>query len=209
MRLTSIACLLVFTLTVAMSSLLWGQANDVYQLTYYDNNFGAQAPFDAGTIRIVNPGLQGSPIASNGLQGTLCANIYVFDDTQEMVECCSCPITANGVLTISVQDLTDNPLTTTPFRGVIKVVSTTPLPSCDATKNAPTPDLRAFSSHLQNAAFGGTTQQAKFFITESEFADAPLGSGESSDLGTICSFVRYLGTGRGQCDTVCSSDTIW
>ena len=202
MRLTTIACLLALSLTVAMSSLVWGQATDVYQLTYFDNNSGNRALLDSGTIRIINPGLTGSPRSAD--QGTLCADIYVFDDTQEMVECCGCEVTANGLLTISIQDLTENPLTRTPYRGVIKIVSSTPPPGgCDPTKIAPTPDLRAFATHLQNAAFGGYGGPV-YKLTEEEFADAPLGSVESSDLGVICSFVRYLGSGRGSCDNECN-----
>jgi len=202
-RLTSIACLLALVLLSCGAMLAQG-IQDVYQVTYYDDNYGNGSPLDAGTIRVINPGLTGSPISAN--QGTLCANIYVFDDTQEMVECCSCPITANGLLTISVQDLTENPLTVTPFRGVIKMVSTNPNPTCDPTKlSAVTPDLRSFSTHLQNAAFGGSNSNspATLFLTEEEFADAPLSSVEQSDLGTICSFVRYLGSGRGRCDNEC------
>jgi len=42
--------------------------------------------------------------------GALCANIYVFDDDQELQECCSCPVTADGVRTLStINDLTSNP----------------------------------------------------------------------------------------------------
>jgi len=198
-RLTSIACMLA--LVLMSCSLMFAQTQDVYQVTYYDNNY-VNGYLDS-TIRIINPGLQGSPIAANGLQGTLCANIYVFDDSQEMIECCACPVTANGLLTISVQDITENPLTVTPVRGVIKVVSTAG-PTCDPTHlgNA-TPDLRAFATHIQNAAFGGTSYKPFLSVTEEEFADAPLGAGEQTDLGTICSFVRYLGTGRGRCDDEC------
>src|SRR5690349_10292942 len=116
-RFTSAACVL------ALALMSWGgmaaQTLDVYLVTYYDNNY-LHGTLDS-TIRVLNPGLTGSPISPD--QGTLCANIYVFDATQEMVECCSCPVTANGLLTISVQDLTENPLTLTPFRGVIKIVS--------------------------------------------------------------------------------------
>ncbi|MBV9608134.1 MAG: hypothetical protein JO187_01130, partial [Acidobacteria bacterium] len=68
---------------------MFAQTQDVYQVTYYDNNY-VNGYLDS-TIRIINPGLQGSPVAPNGLQGTLCANIYVFDDSQEMIECCACP----------------------------------------------------------------------------------------------------------------------
>jgi hypothetical protein len=208
-RLTSIACMLALVLVFCGLSV--AQTLDVYQVTYYDNNFGEHSngnsrfPLDSGTIRIINPGVTGSPISAD--QGTLCANIYVFDDTQEMIECCSCPVTANGILTLSVQDLTENPLTVTPFRGVIKVVSTLPTAGvCDPTNlSAATPDLRAFATHLQNASFGAANSNSLsyFFVTEDEFAPAPLSAVEQTDLGTICSFVRYLGTGRGRCDDEC------
>lgn len=190
--------LLVAVALIAIPCSSFAQIQDVYQVTYYDNNIPG-SPLDSGTIRIINPGLNGSPISAN--EGTLCANIYVFDSTQEMIECCSCQITANGLLTLSVAEPTENPLTVTPYRGVIKVVSTTPTLMCDPTKIAPTPDLRAFATHLQD---DGYVAGHRFLsVTEDEFADAPLSSVESSDLGTICSFVRYLGTGRGRCDYIC------
>ena len=150
-RLTSIACLLA--LVLVSCGLMVAQTQDVYQVTYFDNNYhDGRFPLDSGTIRVINPGLTGSPRSAD--EGTLCANIYVFDDTQEMIECCSCPVTANGLLTISVNDLTENPLTVVPFRGVIKIVSTAGA-NCDATNIGNTvPDLRAFASHLQNASFG-------------------------------------------------------
>jgi len=197
-RFASIACTLA--LVLVSCGVLAAQTLDVYQLTYYDNNIPG-APLDSSVIRVVNPGLTGSPISPD--EGTLCANIYVFDDTQEMLECCSCPITANGLLTLSVQELTENPLTVTSFRGVIKIVSTSTTTVCDATTLAAlTPDLRAFATHLQNES----TRVTPFLsVTEDEFADAPLSAVEASDLGTICSMVRYLGSGRGRCDDECSS----
>ncbi len=34
--------------------------------------------------------------------GTLCAMIYVFDDNEEMQACCGCPVTPDGLRTMSV-----------------------------------------------------------------------------------------------------------
>jgi len=58
--------------------------------------------------------------------GDLCANIYVFDDDQEMQECCSCKLTADSVQTFStINDLTANPQFSSPLGvGVIKIVTT-------------------------------------------------------------------------------------
>ena len=66
-----------------------------------------------------------APIAPAAEPGSLCANIYVFDDDQELQECCSCKLTADSVQTFSViNDLTSNPQFSSPLGlGVIKIVT--------------------------------------------------------------------------------------
>lgn len=204
MRLKTITSALVLLLFASGLAIAQVNPDNVYSVTYYDNNI-QNGPLDA-KIRIINPGTSGSPIS--GDEGLQCANLYVFDDTQEMLECCSCPITANGLLTISVQEITENPLTVFPIRGVIKMIASNPSPICDATFTAQLdpPFLRGFSTHIQNPRAPSNLAPAPFFsVTEEEFVDAPLSLVEQNDLGTICSFVRYLGTGRGRCDEVCGA----
>jgi hypothetical protein len=67
--------------------------------------------------------------------GTLCALIYVFTADQQLAECCGCPVTPNGLLTLSVtNDLTRNSLTgVKPQRGVIKMLSSAGASPCDPT----------------------------------------------------------------------------
>ena len=226
-----VSILFTLVLVFALAGVIFAQ--DPYEQTYFDNGLNGNlsvpvgSQFDAGTLYIINPGLTGSPISDCGSgstggpplptapiasaaplctpQGVLCANIYVFDDTQEMVECCSCPVTANGLLVISIDDLTENPLTVSPFRGVIKLISSAPNPVCDPTDlSAVTPELRSFATHLQNAAFGGTHAGPVYSLTSDELSHAPLSTFEQRDLAQICSFVRYLGTGRGRCDDECN-----
>ena len=51
-------------------------------------------------VRIVNPTAQ---------HGDLCALIFVFDDVEELQECCACPLSPNKLLTLStINDLTSN-----------------------------------------------------------------------------------------------------
>jgi len=45
------------------------------------------------TVRSTNPGLT---------YGNLCAMIYVFDNDQQLTECCGCVETHNGLRTLSV-----------------------------------------------------------------------------------------------------------
>ncbi|HXZ78775.1 MAG TPA: hypothetical protein VEG30_02525 [Terriglobales bacterium] len=192
------AVLLVITL-LAGTSLIWAQGiSDVYWVNYYSNRptttvVRADAVILDQTVRIINPGEQGSPIAAG--HGAVCADIYVFNDDQEMEECCECLITANGLLTLSVNnDLTHNPLTgfPPPANGVIKIISDN-RSNCDATSPVPTPDIRAWGTHLQAPSVEALV------TTEDEFLNAPLQQDELSFLGQACSFVLFLGSGKGRC----------
>jgi hypothetical protein len=183
MRLSRVA-LLVILLALSLTSV--AQVRDVYQLNYFDNL--AATPTGDQNVRIVNPGVQGTPISPD--QGTVCANMYVFDANQEMSECCSCPITANGLLTLSLsRNLTNNTLQNIDLtRGVVKIVSSRQA-ICDATSPLPAPNLRAFGTHIN----AGT-------VTETGFQTADLQPDELNFLGQTCSFTQYLGSGRGVCD---------
>lgn len=76
----------------------FGQFQVPLFVDYFSNNSGVPTASDQ-LIRLINPGVFGTPM--NPGEGALCANIYVFDNNQEMVECCACPFTANGLLTLS------------------------------------------------------------------------------------------------------------
>jgi len=55
-------------------------------------------------IRVINPnGSANTAIPSTGTGDTLCAMIYVFDDDEEMGECCGCPVSSAGMITLSVE----------------------------------------------------------------------------------------------------------
>ena len=171
-------------------------AQDVYKVNYFSNNIGflpgelapaVALPPDA-TVRIDNPGLT---------YGNLCAMIYVFDNDQQLAECCGCVETHNGLRTLSVKsNLTANPLTgKVPNNGVIKVVSAAVNNSpCDPTANVkPTANLRTWVTHIQNVV--GTA----YPITETESSDSTLGATELANLQAQCSFVNILGSGQGIC----------
>jgi hypothetical protein len=170
----------------------------VYFVTYYSNaggpcvptaqtNGGVAAP-DA-VVRFINDGDTGSD---------LWADYYVFDDSQELQECCSCDITADG---INSEDLNNNLLgnvltgkATT--KGVIKVIASS---SNDATNPKPTAGLRGFATHIQRANPAANGGGGAYFVTEAPFANANLASGEQSYLGLLCKFAVILGSGRGTC----------
>jgi hypothetical protein len=184
------ACTILSLLAIALvlgvvSGTALAQDNSTYAVTYYSNANTAGAP-DA-TVRVINDGDTG---------GTLCAAFYVFDDSQEMQECCSCPVTADGLIAESVNRyLLSNSLTSfVNVRGVIKVVSTNaPSGSCDPTKGSPTAGIRGWATHIQR----GTTPA--WPVTETELHDANLAASELAGLQQFCSFEIILGSGRGTC----------
>jgi len=81
--------------------------------TSESSTFDHHAGNGDNVIRLVNP--VGSANPEQGPIVNACAMIYVFDDDEELVECCGCPITPAQMATISVEDdLTDNPGTQAP-----------------------------------------------------------------------------------------------
>jgi len=106
---------------------------------YYVSYFDVSTSVDPSAAGYGGPGISGgagdsiarivNPTHNDTKQlGTLCAMIYVFDDTEQLQECCGCPVTPDGLRTLSViNNLSSN------FgvnhanleAGVIKIVSST------------------------------------------------------------------------------------
>ena len=161
----------------------------MFEINYFSNvNSGLDVD---SKVWISNPGANGAPSPS----GDLCAMIYVFDADQQLAECCGCPVTPNGLRTLSVtNDLTSNPLTPNkPQSGVIKIVSSTGVPTCDPGSPVPTPELIAWGTHIQTPAEGDIA------ITKTEFEDAQLCSAELKVLIGKCRAIQENGSGHGLC----------
>jgi len=158
--------------------------SDVFDVNYYSNAHTDDLP--DGTVQITNVGT--SVGATGDKSGDLCALIYVFKPDQELAECCSCPVTPDGLLTLSINaNLTANPLTAGILTtGDIKIVSST---SCDPTAPNPAPGIHAWATHIQNTGLQ----------TETAFTSPNLCSGELDGLATACSILVNEGSGAGIC----------
>jgi len=187
-------------LMLALALMLGGNAlaqnagdNSDYFVTYYSNANTTGAP-DA-VDRFINDG---------DTEANLWADYYVFNDSQELEECCSCIITPDGLNTEYVNNvrgqasLTGNPITgptTILTRGVIKVISDA---AGNPTAPVPTPGLRGWGVHVQK------TGTATYAVTETRFADSNLAASEQALLGELCEFEQILGSGYGVCS--CSTE---
>jgi hypothetical protein len=161
-----------------------------YQISYA-TNVGNGASF----INLTNAGT----IGGQDPTGDICANVYVFDPAQELVECCTCLLTPNHLRTLSVRDdLTGNNLTP----GLPSSVTVALLASnaaggpCDAA-SVTTPGL---VSGLQ--AWGTTSHQAPgggFQVTETPFQAANISLGELQKMTATCGFIEANGSKFGVC----------
>jgi len=192
--------------------------NDAYYLAYYGN---ANMGFPEADLNMVNPGSTGGYSGSqgvDGINGDLCANIYVFRADQELAECCSCYLSPNGLRTLTLDgDLTANPVQNTavvakPHAGLVKIVSsdtlsdgtcvstqtnaagtTTTIPVA-ATSYSPDGSLRSWITHVRQTVTGTTPL---FTLTEVEFRHADLGeehygSEDRNDSGTELYKIQHL-----------------
>jgi hypothetical protein len=161
------------------------QDNSTYAVNYYSNANTTGAP-DA-TLSVINDGNTG---------GNLCASFYVFDDSEEMQECCSCPVSADGLIVESLnQHLLSNSLTRfVNQRGVIKLVSTNaPSGSCDPRQGNPIAGIRGWSTHIQRGTYPA------YRVTETPLHNSNLAAAELFELQQFCWFEWALGGGQGVC----------
>jgi len=195
-KLAVLLCLMFVILCVTGSSLAQTVGdNSYYFVTYYSNANTSGAP-DA-VLRIVNDGAAATAETEGVPNGTLWASIYVFDDSQELQECCSCPVSSDGLLSESVnKQLLANTLTSKQetSRGVIKVISSA---TNDPTAVAIRAGLRSWATHIQ--ATSNIPEKGPFYVTETRLADSNLSPAELAALESSCSFAITLGSGSGVC----------
>lgn len=155
-------------------------------VAYFDATSGIDS-----TIRITNPAVTGQD---------LCTMIYVFDQAQQMSECCGCMVSQDGLLTLSLEkNLLGNPLIGVPSKsGTIMLVTADPAanPSCNASAITPEGAAVAWSTHLFQRQAGQTSFAPG---TEDTFSTMPLNTTLSSALQAQCSFIQQLGSGQGVC----------
>jgi hypothetical protein len=177
-------------------------ASDVFQVKYATNlNIGDSF------VDITNSGAttSGSMVGANDPVGTsqnLCANIYTFDPAEEMISCCSCVVTPNGLQSLSVlKSLISNPLTpAVPTSVVIKILATADA-TCSASFGASAGHgLLAWGTTLhQNTSGIAVPPAATYSMTETAFSPATLSGPELEHLYSTCGFIQSNGSGFGIC----------
>jgi hypothetical protein len=172
--------------------------NDAYQVKYFANL--TELGGGGSLINMTNAGTVGG----NDNTDFICANVYTFDQAQELISCCTCPLSPNALATLNVEnDLVLPPASLTP--GIPSGVTVGLVATADwgpGTCNAAAPGflvpgLRAWGSTVH--AIGGVD-----YLTETEFSQVGLGFSEYAKMTSFCGFIQQDGTGYGICGS-CSA----
>lgn len=172
------------------------EASGVFQLKYFTMQYGT------GLINATNAGTLGD---GTDPSGTICANFYAFDPNEEMMACCACKITPNGLVSLDVKtDIYNNMLINNPPSSItVKVLST--VAGSGACNAATQPVGGAGSNLARGLKIWGTTLHSiqpqgsplpppLLGMTETEFAKAELSAGELGKLTQYCRFIQILGS---------------
>jgi hypothetical protein len=127
--------------------------SDAFQVRYAANLNLADSYLD-----ITNAGTLGGTDST----GTICANVYAFDAAEELISCCSCPITPNAIASLSVDnDIIAGMQTLTsakPTSLSVALLASVPVAGSCATSSASpgplTSGLRAWGTSLHRLPSG-------------------------------------------------------
>jgi hypothetical protein len=197
---------LLVALVVAMAAFAQNPitADSPFQVRYAANPAAGES-----WINIVNTGANGAPLLGpgfGGAAGNTCVNVYAFSPDEQLISCCSCLITPNGVKTLGVNsDLTIKTLTgVVPSSVVVKLVNTL-AGDGSATSCANSAALAGgagFPLATGMAAWGTTLHAAPgggYATTETAFTPATLSAGELASITGRCSSILGNGSGFGVC----------
>jgi len=167
---------------------------DSFQVSY-----SANLSQGGSFINLTNTGYVGATDPA----GDICANIYVFDQSQELLACCACPLTPEHASSLAVAtDLGTNLLTGKKPNAltVALLASASPTGACDATSvptTSITSGLRAWNTTVH------ISPSSTYQSTETPFAQGGLSIAEYEKMTTYCSFIKANGSGAGLCN-VCT-----
>jgi|ERR1039458_6640828 hypothetical protein len=198
----------VLLVALALAAVAFAQnpitADSPFQVRYAANPAAGESYID-----IVNTGANGAPLLGpgfGGAAGNICANVYAFSPDEQLISCCSCLITPNGVVELGVnRDLTIKTLTgVVPSSVVVKVLSTLAGTGGAGTSCTNSAATVTTATIVPGMAVWGTTlhaQGAGFATTETAFTPATLSAGELASIGGRCSAILGNGSGFGVCLT--------
>ncbi len=191
LRFPAILFALIVSAATAFGQSIPGSPPDALQVRY-----AARLNFGDSFINITNAGTQST--ATGGLTN-ICANVYAFTADEYMLACCSCVVTPDALVSLSVlRDLTPNTLSLFfPTAIVVKLVASTG--KCNASSVAPgnlATGMVAWGTTLHALTVGETITAVS---AETPFVSRGLSAADLTHLTGYCGFIQANGSGFGIC----------
>ena len=194
---------------MALSVAAFGQA-PLPQDHSFQIRYAANLTAGDSVINLTNTGANGAPVSGPGFGGSvgnICVNVYAFSPDEQLVSCCSCPITPNGLVNLSANgDLVNNTLTgVKPNSIVVKLLSTTTNTAGNCVNSAASAGSPGSPFQITIGMLGwGTTIHAApvagtFAVTETSFIPATLNEQERLSITGRCTSIIGNGSGFGIC----------
>jgi hypothetical protein len=180
LRVVYLLALVVLSMTIVSA-----QANATAD-TPFQVRYAANLAAGDSVVNITNTGTSG---------GNICVNVYTFSPDEQLISCCSCVVTPNGLVSLSARnDLVSNTLTpAVPGSIVVKLLATTGGACNAAAPGALTTGMAAWGTTIHAAVGGG------YATTETAFTPATPGAAEVARISALCGFIQSNGSGYGLC----------
>ncbi len=191
----------IFAAMTLCSVVALAQAQDGYFQVRYASNL----PIGDSVVNATNTGAS-STTAFPNQNGSICMNVYTFSPDEQLISCCTCPITPDGLVSLSARnDLISNTLTPgVPTSIVVKLLGSTGAPACNASTvgngtNNLALGLAAWGTTIHELPVTPGSPATTYGVTETAFTNATLSGAELNRITTLCGFIQTNGSGFGIC----------
>jgi hypothetical protein len=174
-------------------------ADSPFQVRYASN-----LPIGDSVINVTNTGAS-STTAFPTQNGNICVNVYTFSPDEQLISCCACPVTPDGLVSLSARnDLISNTLTPgVPTSIVIKLLASTGT-ACNAStagtgNNALATGMAAWGTSIHALPVTPGSPATTYGVTETAFTPSTLSAAELTRITTLCGFIQINGSGFGIC----------
>ena len=161
-------------------------------------------------LNLTNTGANGAALLGPGFgsaTGNICMNVYGFSPDEQLVSCCSCLVTPNGLVSLSIKnDIVNNTLTgVRPNSVVVKVIPTGASANFTGTSctNAAAVAGNAANPLIASGGLGFSTtihaQGAGFGTTENPMRPGTLSAQELASITNRCTNIIGNGSTFGIC----------
>ena len=170
-------------------------------VAFAQNPVTADSPFQVRYAANLNIGDSVVNITNTGAAGgSICVNVYTFAPDEQEITCCTCQVTPDGLVSLSVKNsLISNTLTgVVPPAVVIKLIAS--VGACNAAAPLGLANgMAAWGTTIHALPVTAGSPAGTYGVTETAFTPSTLSPAEFVRATSLCGFIESDGSGYGIC----------